>query len=75
MAKSITDCTGKTISIGDYVQAEDGTVFQVCGGMISEHKLYNAETCTIVDVNTYNQFKSTVALDVSDVTDCVVWGA
>jgi len=48
MAQGIVDCTGKTINIGDKVRTETGDIIEVCGGMVSEHVLFNAEKCKVV---------------------------
>lgn len=52
MARGIIDCTGQTINIGDKVRTASGDVIEVCGGMVSEHVLFNAETCAVVDKST-----------------------
>jgi hypothetical protein len=90
MASGITDCTGKTINIGDRVRTEHGDVIDVCGGMVSEHRLFNAEKCTLVDHKTaltgtghVTGAKEAEAARLKDPTakkrplvvgDCVVWG-
>lgn len=52
MAAGIVDCTGKQIMIGDKLKTATGDVIEVCGAMVSEHVLFNAETCTVVDKDT-----------------------
>lgn len=74
MARGIIDCTGKTINIGDRVRTERGDVIEVAGGMVSEHFLFNAETCTHVPSNTPLTKTGKPTGTKTMVTDCVVWG-
>lgn len=52
MAAGIVDCTGKQIMLGDKLKTASGDVIEVCGGFVSEHVLFNAETCEVVDKDT-----------------------
>ena len=87
MAKGIIDCKGQVINIGDKVQTEYGDVIEVCGGLVNEHRLFNAHKCTVVPATT--PLTNTgeiipgktvnpggpVGPPVYDVDmDCVVWG-
>jgi len=85
MANGIVDCTGKAINIGDKVRTEHGDVILVRGGMVSEHKLFNAEKCSHVDKNTpltnTGHISSLLTNELAGekkkpvvVYDCVVWG-
>ena len=52
MASGIVDCKGKTIMLGDRIRTPHGDVIDVCGGMVSEHKLFISHQCEVVDKNT-----------------------
>ncbi len=80
MANGIVDCDGKIIKIGDKVRTEFGDVIEVCGGMVSEHKLFVSHNCVIVDpstplTNTEHVVSDTKPTKDSKINfDCVVWG-
>jgi hypothetical protein len=52
MAAGIVDCTGKQIMLGDKLRTPTGDVIEVCGAAVSEHVLFNAEACEVVDPST-----------------------
>jgi hypothetical protein len=89
MASAIIDCTGKVINIGDRIRTEHGDVIEVCGGLVSEHKLFNAEKCELVPQDTplthsghvdpTKDGKAAVERAATPkptrpVGDCIVWG-
>jgi hypothetical protein len=87
MASGIVDCTGKTIHVGDKVKTEHGDIIEVCGGLVSEHKLFNAEKCELVAHDTpitntghvegAKDLQAARAAGVKPpkiVSDCIVWG-
>lgn len=76
MAHGIVDCTGRSILKGMKVRTAGGRVIMVCGGMVNEDKLYNAETCEIVPDSTPTTPGGGISgTDTSEGTDCVVWGS
>ena len=87
MASGIIDCTGKAIHVGDKVRTEHGDVIQVCGALVNEHKLFNAEKCELVphDTPLTNTGHTAAAIEIQAATaagnkppkvtvDCIVWG-
>jgi len=51
MARSIIDCLGRTISIGDKVKTPNGKVVKVTGAAIGV-EFHNAEKCELVHKDT-----------------------
>jgi hypothetical protein len=86
MAQGIIDCQGQVIKIGDKVRTEFGDVIDVCGGMVSEHRLFVSHNCTVVDPSTPITNTGHIVPGVTEVPhsmgaktldvqfDCVVWG-
>jgi hypothetical protein len=52
MASGITDCKGRKINLGDKILTEFGDVISVCGAVVNEHRMFNAEKCEVVSQDT-----------------------
>ena len=76
MAHGIVDCNNRQILKHMKVRTAGGRVIEVCGGMVNEAKMYNAETCEIVPDDTpVTPGGGLSGTDTSEGTDCVVWGS
>lgn len=89
--QGITDCTGKTINLGDFVETADGRIIQVEGAAVLKATMFNAATCKVVPKPHGHKPGAKVAGPMSDSlanggvvhgtkaaaddTDCVVWGS
>lgn len=49
---AICDSQGNAVNINDRLRASDGTVFEVCGFLLNEHKMFHARDVTLVPKNT-----------------------
>jgi hypothetical protein len=79
MAKGIIDCKGRIINIGDRVRTGTGDVIEVCGGMVSEHRLFTSHDCVVVPhetplTNTGHVNPTKDGKDDGGDTECIVWG-